>query len=417
MSACKFPYPPDVGFDGPPPACTPNERTCAAGRFAECDAEGQFVTFQVPNAGPDGSAATLVMHDYECPLGCHNSEPRCLDVDATNRLNEALDRADVGPTGMDLIIDDPSGTASALVMHDTANATVAITLANGGNLAVPGHVITQVGGPDIHVLEVRSLTIKSGSRLKFIGLKPIAIVSHFDIYIAGVLDYSGPGNTGTMLHPGCDTSLMSPAMGGAGNVTVGGAASTGVVGGSALPANPSLQPLEGGCQAFTAIGGGGLQLVSRRRIALAATGVIDVAGRGGPALTSGGNFVMIGGGSGGNLVLEAPGVGLATGAIIIGRGGSGAAGNTTTRMANPGIAGDQDVAAPSVPGGSCPDCPASGGGGGTERGSPGAGVGAGNAVAGGGGSVGRCVIRAKTFVPAPAGTMKMSSSSAFIQSR
>lgn len=424
--ACKFPYPADVadddttddaGVDGAAAACTAGERTCSAGRYTECDASGQYKTYAVPNAAADGTMATLVMHDYECPLGCHNGEPRCLDVDATNGLNAALDTVEVSPTGLDLLINDPSGTASAVVMHDAANPSVTITLASGQTLTVPGKVISQPGGADIHVLQVRSLKIESGSRLKFIGAKPIAIVSHFDIYVAGTIDYGGPGNVGSALHPGCDTTLMSPAMGGAGSVTAGGASSTGIAGGAALPTNASLRPLEGGCHAFTALGGGGLQLVSRRRIAVAASGVIDVAGRGGAAITNGANFTMTGGGGGGNVVLEAPGVGFATGATIIGRGGSGAAGNTTTRMAAAGVAGDNNPGAGNVPGATCPDCAATGGVGGTENGAAGAGTGAGNAVSGGGGAVGRCVVRAKAFVPPPAGTMKITSSSAFIGSR
>lgn len=422
LAACKFPVPADVGeedggTDAASAVCEPGTRSCAAGRYTECDASGRYVSFAVPNAAADGSPASLVMHDYECPLGCHNSEPRCLDVDATNGLNSALDAVTVGPAGLDLVIDDPSGPATALVMHDTANPTVTITFASGGTVSVPGRVIDQPGGQPIHALEVRSLTIRPGSRLKFIGVKPIAIVSHFDIFVGGTLDYSGPGNAATLLHPGCDTALVSPAMGGAGNVTAGAASSTGQAGGMALPANPSLRPLDGGCHAFSAVGGGGLQLVSRRRIALASTGVIDVAGRGGATLTTGGGFTMTGGGAGGAAVLEAPGVGLATGSVIIGRGGSGAAGNTATRASAVGRHGDHDLAAAGVPGVMCPDCGAVGGSGGTETAMPGPGMGTGNAVAGGGGAVGRCVVRSKAFTVPPAGTMKLIASSDFIQTR
>jgi hypothetical protein len=215
-SACKFPPPADVPDVDPDartqdarsdgaPGCTPSARGCVAGRYSECDASGRYVEYEVPNGAGDGSPTTLVMNEYECPLGCHNSEPRCLDVDASNGLNAALDAVAVSPTGVDVLIDDPTGAATALLMHDRANPTVNIAQANGATVTVPGLVIAQPGGHDIHVLLVRSFTLRAGSRLKFVAVKPIAIVSHFDVHIAGTLDYAGVGNTGLAQHPGCDT--------------------------------------------------------------------------------------------------------------------------------------------------------------------------------------------------------------------
>ena len=97
---CQFERPTDVDFpidagidspDAAPPECVAGSRTCDADKYTECDATGHFVTYEVPNAGPDGSPTTLTMHDYACPLGCHTTEPRCLDVLPTNGVVRAID--------------------------------------------------------------------------------------------------------------------------------------------------------------------------------------------------------------------------------------------------------------------------------------------------------------------------------------
>ncbi len=418
LGSCQFerpddvPAPVDAAIDSPdaaPPECTAGSRTCAADKYTECDAGGRFVRYDVPNAGPDGAATTLVMHDYACPLGCHATEPRCLDVLPTNGVERAIDTGQVSPTGIDVVIDDPSGEAQILDDQAAGSTSVTIALASGATVAVPARIWPQPGGPDLRILEVRSFTIRAGSRLKLRGVKPIAIASHFDIYIAGVLDYSGSNNFPSMVQAGCDVPIVFPAGAGPGNAAAGGASSNGQAGGAALTGNPDLVPLTGGCTAGLGMGGGGLQLVSRTRIAVAPAGVITVAGRRGQALTAAGSpFHMAGGGAGGNVVLEAPGVGLIAGAVVIGRGGSGAAGNSTTRSGADGLAGDADPTGSTVTGATCPDCASRGGAGGTEASAAGtAGTGSGNALAGGGGSVGRAIIRTRTIAFPPAGVMKI----------
>jgi len=405
-------FPVDAGIDSPdaaPPECSAGTRTCVADQYTECDATGHFVAYDVPNGGPDGGPITLTMHDYACPLGCHTTEPRCLDIQPTNGIERALDSGGVTAAGLDVVLDDPTGDAQLLDDQAAGSTSVTIALANGANISVPARIWSQPGGPDVRVLEVRSLTIRPGSRLKLRGIKPIAVAAHFDIYIGGALDYSGTNNFASTVQTGCDVPLMGQAGAGAGNASTGGAASTGQAGGAALSGNPELVPLTGGCTAGLGIGGGGLQLVSRTRIVVAATGLITVAGRRGQALTSGSSFYMAGGGAGGNVVLEAPGVALLAGATVVGRGGSGAAGNATTRASADGLAGDAEATATAVPGATCPDCVARGGAGGTETTpSGGTGTGSGTALAGGGGAVGRAVIRTRTITFPPAGVMKIS---------
>lgn len=420
LASCQFsrpedvPPPVDASVDSPdaaPPECAANTRTCAADKYTECDAAGHFVRHDVPNAGPDGTATTLVMSDYPCPLGCHASEPRCLDVLPTNGLERAIDGGQVSPDGLDVVIDDPSGEAQLLDDQAAGSTSVTIALANGNSIAVPARIWPQPGGPDVRVLEVRSFTVRQGSRLKIRGIKPIAVASHFDIYVGGTIDYSGSNNFASTVQAGCDVPTVFPAGAGPGNAAAGGASSNGQPGGAALTGNPELIPLTGGCHGGLGIGGGGLQLVSRTRIVFAGTGVISVAGRRGQAVTAAGStFHMAGGGAGGNIVLEAPGVAFLPGALVIGRGGSGAAGNSASRSGMDGLAGDADAAASSVPGATCPDCAARGGAGGTET-SPagGAGTGSGTALAGGGGAVGRAAIRTRTITLPPAGVMKIAS--------
>ncbi len=427
LAACQFERPanidppPDAAIDAPPPECAASSSSCTSDQFTACDADGHYVRYQVPNGAPDGSPTTLVMDRYPCPLGCAADGLRCADVDASNGLNAALDMTATSPAGLDVVVDDPTGIATLVDQHEAGQSAVTIALANGGMIEVPAMLVAQPGGPDISVLMVRSFSIRAGSTLKVRAVKPIAIVSHFDIYLAGRLDFGGEGNGATPLYPGCDVidnALVNTAGGGAGGTAAGGASSSGAAGGAARSGESGISPLAGGCIAMLGIGGGGLQLVSRTRVALAATAVVDISGRHGQVVTSGGAFYASGGGAGGNLVVEAPGIGMATGLLIVGRGGSGAAGNGATRMAANGVSGSADPTSATVPGAVCPDCSAIGGAGGTEsHPSGGAGSGAGLALAGGGGSVGRAMFRGRTSVVPPPGAAKLIAGAALLPSR
>lgn len=407
LTACQFERPADVGepaVDAAPAECEAGTITCAASRYTACGADGQYVRYEVPNASAAGGPATLVMNGYACPLGCHATEPRCADLVPSNGVEVAFDEGEASPTGVDVTIDDPTGPATILDVGDGATTSVVVALTNGTNIIVPARVVPQPGGTDLRIVEVRSLTVAAGSRLRLQSLRPMAIVAHFDVHIAGAIEFSGRDNTIVTFRPACDLMLAPPATGGGGNGTDGGAASNGAPGSGAQAGNPELEPLERGCTSWTGIGGGGLQLVSRRRIALVSTAVIDVSGRHGNGTGSGSSFIAAGGGAGGSVLLEAPSVGFAPGSIVIGRGGGGAAGNPSTGMWAGGAHGNDDLGATSVPGGVCPDCSGRGGAGGTETMAAGAGAGS---VAGGGGAVGRALVRAAAVSAVPSGTMKI----------
>ena len=82
------------------------------------------------------------------------------------------------PDGLDVVIDDPSGEAQVLDDQAVGSTSVTIALASGGTVSVPARIWPQPGGPDVRVLEVRSFTVRAGSRLKFRGVKPIAVAAH-----------------------------------------------------------------------------------------------------------------------------------------------------------------------------------------------------------------------------------------------
>jgi len=135
-----------------------------------------------------------------------------------------------------------------------------------------------------------------------------------------------------------------------------------------------------------------------------ATAVLDVSGGGGATIFFG-SWFPTGGGAGGAVSIEAPVTQLASGSIVAGRGGSGAATNSG-QIRVPGNKGPVTGTAPAAPV-TCAGCGTSGTGG-TELANPISASGMGAAKASGGGSVGRCVVRNATGVlAAPAGTMKL----------
>lgn len=413
--SCSFPAPPDVegdadaAVDGEVVECEASSRTCEAGALSACGQDGRWIRYEVPNGGPGGEPTEVVLDEYPCPMGCDATEPRCADVLPSNGLAGAMDKLATSLEGLDVVIDDATGDALLSTQMGAPNGEVTILEAGGEEIVVPADVVTQPDGPDIVVLKVRSFTLAEGVRLKSLGVGALAITSHLDVRISGHLDLSGTTRgSGPSTNAACNVEVAPGPRGGAGNYGVGGAASDGSAGGSSLATvSPGLVPLEGGCTSFLGIGGGAVQIVSRTRIVIASTGVINVSGRGGQGIVNGGTLYVPGGGSGGGVLLEAPSVVFELGARIAGRGGAGAAGNTTNNVFASGTSGDADLTATSVPGGTCTGC-GTGGSGGTESTSAGAGVGAGTAVAGGGGAIGRCVAATRSgILQPPAGVMKI----------
>lgn len=397
--------------------CDRGAVTCSTGtgRLDACGPDGAYVSYAVPNGGVDGSPTTLVMHDYACPMGCHASEPRCLDVSASNGLNAALDDAATSPAGLDLRIAEAGETVIDTRGYDPVNHTIQLAPPSGSPVTVPARVITQSGGPEILVLEVRTFTLAAGATLVVRGTRALGVTSHFDIYIAGHLKASGAvggaGQATATIGYATDSGF---ATGGGGNFGGGGSSSNNVAGGVGT-ASDSMTPLAGGSGggAITSAGGpprseggGAVQLVSRSRMVLAATAIINVSGKRGLATIdpAGVTAFATGGGSGGSVLVESPGLAMAPGSIVVGRGGSGAAARISPPMVAVGRDGDDATNA----GATCTGC-GTGGAGATEfTTGGGSGIGTSPAIGGGGGGVGRALLRTRTgSASVPSGSMHL----------
>lgn len=416
LASCQFNEPADqadAAVDAPPLECEANTQVCVADRFTACGPDGRFVRHEVPNGGPAGEPITLVMDEYDCPLGCHATEPRCLDPAPSNGLSALTPPDDSFP---DVALTDTTGATTLLLTHQPlTNDEVVLTESNGVAHRIPAAIIAQTDAPEILVLRVRSFSVPPGTRMTSGPGRAVAIVSKYDIRVDGKLAANYQGAAGAA---NCPAPTSTQATGGGGNRDPGGASSTGSAGGPALSTAVIAGPLKGGCLGGQigvnggGVPGGALQLVSGTRIVVASTGLISVAGgRGRGYLGPDDNRGRAhGGGSGGLLVVEAPVITVQAGGRINGRGGSGAAASSAVSGAvADGNNGDDDTAADTVPGATCAGC-GTGGNGGTSAAAPGAGIGAPPAIAGGGGSVGRAIIRTRTgaFLPPP-GSLQIAS--------
>ena len=188
--------------------CVPSSQVCTAGRSTQCDTTGNFVSYLVPNGAADGSAATLTMNMYQCPMGCHATQPRCADIDASNGFNAALDATATSSAGLDLALPRLATIAAGLVVIDTNNfdsgtGETVVTDADGVTIRVPAQIIVQGAGlPEILVLKVRSFTIRPGRTVEVRGIRALGISSHFDAYVAGILDLSSEVSVGRRRSPG-----------------------------------------------------------------------------------------------------------------------------------------------------------------------------------------------------------------------
>lgn len=414
LVACQFERPRDVDvdareLDAPPIECAASTATCSDDRYTECDASGRYTRYEVPNGGGVGVPATLVMHDFACPLGCADAT-RCANPVPSHGLAATLPTWAAGGVDVDLTT---SNGATISLDTDASGPEVELADAVGNTFRVPVEVIAQAGGPEILVLKVRTLTIRGPARIVATGARALAVAAAFDIVIEGRLDASGvAGAAGSTSSGSCVAVAGTRASGGGGNWTPGGRSSEGDLGGLA---QPTPQPiLVGGCnggavgEAAGGFAGGAIQLASRTRIVLSHQAVVSVAGGGGHAVTSLTDNVnrASGGGSGGYAVLEAPLVQLDATSRVVGRGGSGAAARSgqVSVLAN-GIDGDADLSAAAVPGATCTDCGV-GGRGGAPAMTPDSGASVPTGWGGGGGAGGRALILTRTGgVGLPPGTM------------
>lgn len=402
---CDFPRPADVG--GMDAA---NSSTDGAGSSIDAAVDG---TVDVDAASPSTcnasqplrcAGSTLVRCNSdgtgevndECLLGCNASELRCKDLDPSNGLAGLLDMS-AGEPDLDL---------RTMARINTDDGTVIV---NGNPVAVKNALIAQPFAPSIRVLIVHSLI---AADVKITGTNALAIVSHGDLQITGLLAASANGNTagaGAFSDGACDGAASSmPAgtlfggAGGGGFATPGGRGGSGtnndgVAGGAAGGAaagNALLIPLRGGCSGGPILGrsdsagrgGGAIQLVSRSKVLI--SGIVAVNGSAG----AGGA-----GGSGGGVLLEAP-VAEVSGSVVA----NGAGGTSGCFLSSQGVAEDGRLDAMRAAGGaSCNAFTGAGGYGGARDFGAGFGdsvdqSGTGNLAAGGsgGGSAGR--IRVNT---------------------
>jgi hypothetical protein len=392
---CDFPRPPDVGNDAavgvvdaaPDSAATIDSVSapiCSANQALRCDGDN------LVRCNADGTAEV----NETCLLGCNASALRCRDVDPSNGLAGLLDIA----------ASEPDLDLRTMAHINTDDGTV---LVNGSPVVVRNTLIAQGLAPSIRVLSVRSLI---ASDVQITGTNALAIVSHGDLQITGLLAASAHLSTpgaGAFSDGGCDggagtmpAGTLFGGAGGGGFGTSGGNGGSGTnndgvaVGGAggAATGNALLIPLRGGCRGGLILGnsnsagrgGGAIQLVSRSKISI--SGIVAVNGGAG----AGGA-----GGSGGGILLEAPVVEM-SGSIVA----NGAGGTSGCFLSGQSIAEDGRLDAMRASGGaSCNSSTGAGGRGGARDGAAELGdsinqTGTGNLAAGGsgGGSAGRIRI-------------------------
>lgn len=386
-------------------ACAPSTAACTNGMYTECDATGNFVSHVVPNGMNDGTPLTITMNNYACPMGCHTSQPRCADITLGNGLELALDAPGVSPAGQDIVLPRPSAPAGTISIYtdnfNSTTGTIQVTDTDGSMVDLPAQVVEQPGEAGaVLVIKARTFTLRSGGVLKVKGQRAFGIASHFDTYIAGTIDASadwtgtGPGPGAQLYTAACGgaySAAAPAATGGAGGACVGGASSTGVAGGAISTIVPPY--IAGGCfggkgpSAFDIPGmpGGGVIIISRRRVYFAGSSIVDLTGTGGFGNASG----VRGGGSGGNIVVMSPIAYVVGAARIYSRGGGGAASSGSE-----GVYGNDGPATggSGASGITCTGC-GTGGTGGYEAGcTGGAGTGSGSAIGAGGGAAGTCAF-------------------------
>lgn len=248
----------------------------------------------------------------ECPNGawttgpCLPFTPRNIDPSALDFTNATAAIFNCGVTTLDTTPETP-------VLSNSCGVTAQLSTQ------------TQTNGASIVVMTVRDLTIASGSSLRLIGSRPLAIAVYGDASIEGTLDASADGATpgaggniaceGSTGGNGSGTSLFGGGGGGGGGFgTPGAPGGTGGAGARAGGAgaargDESLERLLGGCGggvdggcSARAAGGGAVQLSASGRISV--SGTIRANGANG-ARGCGSEGGGGGGGSGGAILLEA----------------------------------------------------------------------------------------------------------------
>lgn len=289
------------GMSGAPSICRANQPLrCEGNELVHCNADG---------------TAELT---ESCAFGCSPSETRCASIDPSNGLTRYLDTATTEP-------DFNLGISAKI---NTDDGTVIV---DNSPISIRSALVAQTSAPTILVFIVHSLI---ANNVTITGHNAFAVVSADDIHIGGVFAAPAvdlqpvPGRFNNTTCQGRPSAMVpGNALGGAGGGAFGapggrgGTASNtdgisaGGAGGSAT-GNDTLVPLRGGCDSgiignLFGSGGGAIQLSSRTKIVI--NGVITANGTG-----------MLGGGSGGGILIEAPIVELS--GSIVANGGAGAGG-------------------------------------------------------------------------------------------
>ena len=317
IAQCADGCAPDIGCR----LCQANQTVCTNGTMQTCDTNGTITASQA------------------CALGCFEDQPRCSDIDPSNKLATYLDMA-VAAT--DLTFAD--GTID--ISKDVANAVGYDPVQlHGFTIAAP------LDGVPIHVIPLRSLSLSGTVRIVASAGDPPALA----FVVAGPVEIAGRLIIGDDVNEAPGAVSTGDCVGDVGLVDVaavgyfvgsggGGAANKGGDGGAqfyparkggASFANPDLQPLRGGCdggrpRGAGSSGGGAIEITSRTKIHLGVNASIEANGQIGYAGVSTGipdeESIPGGGGGGGAILLEALEVALDSGAVLAANGGAGTSG-------------------------------------------------------------------------------------------
>jgi hypothetical protein len=283
--------------------CTPGAVTCTASTLSTCDTDGKSETMTT------------------CSLGCSADATRCATFVPSNGLGVALTMAE-NETDIEL--------PQHVVVYDAGSI---IDMGTGTQVPVKTFTVQQVGVAPIRVFVARSFKIHDADLITngAGGNNPIAFVAtgaiEFDGMFSSPAGFPGPGHQ-LASAPCAGEGPSTRGGGGGGNATDGGRGAAkaqlppgpGAAGGPAQPGG--FSPLVGGCPGGSAMatgaggaGGAAYQFVSATSIVVSASGTVSTPGLGGADDE--------GGGSGGNLVFEAPLVTID--GRLVANGGSGGA--------------------------------------------------------------------------------------------
>lgn len=305
-----------------------------------------------------GTGATVTV---PCPLGCSPTvADRCARIAPSN-------------VSADLFRD--AATDVLLARDERVDTAGSCTVPSGA-----ATVETLPDGSEVCVWSIGGLTVSSGVTVRVGGPRPLIVLAHGDVRIAGDIDVSaygvepGPGGgrggdsgpNGTGRSPGAQGTRsgsyeegggggggLCGAGGDGGRGGSGGSHGVGGAGGASVAVGWTLEPLAGGSgggrggntrtHGVGGAGGGGLQITADGTLSLSGR-ILSGGGGGGGGRTDSDcsvNFAPgAGGGSGGAVLLEAHRIETAGGASILTSGGGGGGGASGCAGSGMGSGGD-----------------------------------------------------------------------------